>query len=403
MKYSFPEITTIDDVLAAIEGREEFVVKHCPEADVKIINYNVNFEDTFPPVTDRRSALLRECRGITFCAKTGEIRSRKFHKFFNLGERPETQSDQVDFTQPHVYLEKLDGSMITPLLVKGEVRWCTKMGLTQVAAPVDEFTKNKLEYHEFAKYWMAEGWTPIFEWCSRQQRIVIDYPTDRLVLTAMRANVSGEYMERERLVSEADAYGIPVVKAGPVRYELDHDALEEIRNVENEEGMVFSFEGGDLHGHKVKVKGSWYCQLHKTLEHLNLEKDVIRLIIDEKLDDAKPFLPEDLVQTSDDFAKEIFAGLRKTASDLYWEVQADYDNFNGGKKRFAARVMAERKDMSKHLFSTWDRLDQGEEGVYEYLLDLVSNSLSTQSRVDSVRHLWGGKSWYSYRNQQTED
>lgn len=403
MKYSFPEITTIDDLLEAIEGREEFVVKHCPIANVKIINYNVNFEDTFPPVTDRRTALLRECRGITFCANTGVILSRKFHKFFNLGERPETLPANVDFSAPHHYLEKLDGSMITPLLVDDEVRWCTKMGLTDVAKPVDEFTKDKIGYHEFAKYWMAEGWTPIFEWCSRQQRIVIDYPTDRLILTAMRNNVSGEYMERARMLEEAEVYDVPVVQASPIRNEFCEESLEEIRNVEGEEGKVFSFEGGELHGHKVKVKGAWYSHLHKTLDHLRYEKDVIRLILDENLDDAKPFLPEDLVTASDKFAKEIHQGVRKTASDFYWEVQADYDNFNGGRKRFADRVMSERKEVSKFLFAVWDRLEDGEDSVYDYLIEVISNSTGTQTKVDHVRHLWGDACWYDFVKASSEE
>ena len=403
MKYTFPLITHIDEVLAAIEGREEFIVKHCPVADVKIINYLVNFEDTFPPVTDRRTALLRECRGITFCAKTGRVMSRKFHKFFNLGERPETLPENVDFTQPHRYLEKLDGSMITPLLVDGEVRWCTKMGLTPVAAPVDVFTADKPGYLEFAKHCMAHGWTPIFEWCSRKQRIVIDYPVDRLVLLAMRENVTGQYMPRIQMHEEADAYGVEIVGTSPVLTGFDQIALDDVRELEGEEGKVYSFEGGELHGHKVKVKGSWYLQLHKTLDHLRFEKDVIRLILDEKLDDAKPFLPADLVASSDDFAREIFTGLRKLASDLHWEAQADFDNFNGGKKKFAERVMRERKDMSKYLFVAWDRLEEGEEGMYKHLLKVVGDGISTQSRVDALRHLWGGKCWYDYRDAPVEE
>jgi hypothetical protein len=37
--------------------------------------------------------------------------------------------------------------------------------------------------------------TPIFEWCSRNQRIVVDYPEDMLVLTAVRDNIEGVYIE----------------------------------------------------------------------------------------------------------------------------------------------------------------------------------------------------------------
>ena len=394
--YLFPKITHLQQVLDAIAGRDEFVIRVSEEHDYTIINYAVNFEDTFPPVTDERSAILRECRGITFRTSTGLIISRKYHKFFNLGERPETLPNAIDWTIPYREFEKLDGSMITPLLIKGEVRWATKMGLTDVAKPVDEFTKNKVNYHEFAKYWMSQGWTPIFEWCSRIQRIVIDYPTDALILTAMRENITGEYKTYEELRDEADAYDIPLVKAGPEITGFSQDAVEAIRVLEGKEGEVWR----DSKGHMRKLKAEHYCLIHKTLEHLNFEKDVIRLIVDEKLDDAKPFLPEDLVSKADDFAKAIFTGLKARASDLYWEVQADFDNMNGGKKKFAEKV----KDLKDQRFRfwAWDNLDGGEDAIYEMLVKAVGSQLGSQTKVNEFRWVWGGASWADYRKTVEE-
>jgi T4 RnlA family RNA ligase len=400
MTYQFPRITHIDQVLKAIEGHEEFVIRVNEEHDYTIINYAVNFDDTFPPVTDERTAILRECRGVTFRTSTGEIISRKYHKFFNLGERPETLPQNIDWSIPYRRFEKLDGSMITPLLINGEVRWATKMGLTDVAKPVDRFTKDKVNYHEFAKYWMSQGWTPIFEWCSREQRIVIDYPDSKLILTAIRENITGEYKTYEEMKEEAEAYDIPLVYASYEMTGFDQELLEEIRALEGAEGDVWR----DINGHARKLKGEWYCQIHKTLEHMTLEKDVIRLIIDEKLDDAKPFLPEDLVAKADEFGMTIFTGLKKLASDLYWEVQADFDNFNGSKKKFAEKNLQGKDDILNGIkFWMWDRLEEGEAALYEYLVKFVGNKLASQSRVDSVRHLWGGLSWYDLRDAKGQE
>ena len=254
MTYQFPKITHLQQVLDAIAGREEFVVRVSEEHDYTIVNYAVNFEDTFPPVTDERTAILRECRGITFRTSTGEVIARKYHKFFNLGERPETLPGAIDWEVPFREFEKLDGSMISPLLINGEVRWATKMGLTDVAKPVDEFTKDKIHYHEFAKYWMSTGWTPIFEWCSRQQRIVIDYPQDALILTAIRNNLTGEYKTYEDMRDECEAYGIPCVSAGPEITGFDEDAVQAIRELEGKEGEVWR----DRDGHMRKLKGEHY-------------------------------------------------------------------------------------------------------------------------------------------------
>jgi len=396
MSYQFPKITHLQQVLDAIKGREEFVIRVSEEYDYTIVNYAVNFEDTFPPVTDERTAILRECRGITFRTSTGEIISRKYHKFFNLGERPETLPGNIDWSMSYREFEKLDGSMITPLMIDGGVRWCTKMGLTDVAKPVDEHTKDMINYHEFAKYWISQGWTPIFEWCSRTQRIVIDYPEDALVLTAIRNNISGEYKTYEELKDEADAYGIPLVKAGPEIDGFDQDAVDLIRAIEGKEGEVW--RGRD--GHMRKLKGEHYCLLHKTLEHLNYEKDVIRLIVDEKLDDAKPFLPEDLVSKVENFAKAIFHGLRVYSSYLFWEVQADFDNTNGSKKKFAEKV----KDLKDQRFRfwAWDHLEEGEDAVLAHMIQQVGNNLSSQTKVNDFRWVWGGASWADFRKTSEE-
>jgi len=128
MNYEFPHITNISDVLPAIEGRDEFVV--AVKEGYTVINYNVMMADTFD------CNIRRECRGIIFDTVTGEIIRRPFHKFFNVNEREETQDHVFDLCRSYTILEKLDGSMIAPFIVNGEMIWGTKMGATEVAEPI---------------------------------------------------------------------------------------------------------------------------------------------------------------------------------------------------------------------------------------------------------------------------
>ena len=202
MDYKFPHINTIDDVLPAIAGREEFIV--ADKGAYTVINYHVVMPDSFPPLkvsggsakmrAERQlhNTLRRECRGIKFYPD-GRIAARPLHKFFGVGEREETLPSKIDFSTPHSIEHKLDGSMIHPILIEDQVRWCTKMGITDVSLQVEQYVSNHLRYEAFARWCEAKGITPIFEWCSRNQRIVIDYPEDSLILISARHKITGEY------------------------------------------------------------------------------------------------------------------------------------------------------------------------------------------------------------------
>ena len=62
MDYQFPRIERLDDVLPAIEGRDEFIVAQREWGTV--VNYLVSMADTFPAVDTPLDAIRRECRGI---------------------------------------------------------------------------------------------------------------------------------------------------------------------------------------------------------------------------------------------------------------------------------------------------------------------------------------------------
>ena len=195
MNYDFPEIDHIDDVIPHIEDWQEFKVMQ--KDWYTVINYMVAFEETFSLVRERshyNMKIRRECRGMIFDTATGNLISRPYHKFFNVGEREETNLDKIDLTQPHVVLEKLDGSMIRPIPTPEGFRLGTKAGITDVAMNAEYFVADKPQYREFILECINQGLTPIFEWVSRKNRIVVDYPEDNLILTAIRNTATGEYL-----------------------------------------------------------------------------------------------------------------------------------------------------------------------------------------------------------------
>jgi len=82
---------------------------------------------------------------------------------------------------------------MSPLYTEGEIHWATKSGPTEVSTILesDFIPKSAVDFNGFAQEWMDKGYTPLFEWCSYRQQIVLQYEKDMLTLTAMRHNSTG--------------------------------------------------------------------------------------------------------------------------------------------------------------------------------------------------------------------
>ena len=371
MNYEFPTITNISDVLPVIEGRDEFVV--AVKEGYTVINYNVMMADTFDCI------IRRECRGIIFDTATGDILRRPFHKFFNVNEREETQDHVVDLSRPHAILEKLDGSMIAPFYVNGKMIWGTKMGATDVAKPVEEFVEAHPNYRQFAEYAIERGYTPIFEWCSRKQRIVLDYKEDQLILTAMRDMATGRYVAGSFLVISAENYNIPVVR----QFEPQTDMkafLEYVRDLEDLEGFVVRFDDG----HMLKLKCHWYLQIHKAKEAILQDRNIVELILDEKLDDVKAHLPEEdrfeLGRFEHLFNVEVASACMAIEGILEGIAIDGVD-----RKTFALEIAPNFNQFDRAaVFSCWDDKTK----VYDTVRNTIRNNLTKTVKYEAIREAW---------------
>jgi RNA ligase len=286
MQYKFPEIRTIKDVLPHIEGRDEFVVA---ERDgYTVINYAVSMSDTFDMtgLDDVVGTMRRECRGLIFYPD-GRLMSRPFHKFFNVNEREETQMHMIDLGHTHVIMEKMDGSMIRPLLVNGRLRLATKMGVTEVAEAAEKYLATRKDWAEIM-IWLERcvkvGVTPIFEFIAPTNQIVISYSKPDLVLLAIRVNETGGYLVDQN-DTPAGLTRVPVY--GSIEGNLA-DYIARARMQENREGDIIRFADG----HMMKIKNDWYVRIHKTMDKIRFDRHIVELILNEEVDDAIPMLPQ---------------------------------------------------------------------------------------------------------------
>lgn len=382
---------------ASLKGNP-FTVKEKEEHGIVVFNYAFAHPGLFDGPD---GPLLRECRGVIF-SDEGELLSRPYHKFFNVGEHAESKLDALPFEDDHHILEKMDGSMLRPIMLDKGMVFGTKAGPTDVSAQVDHWAKSHDHYLSFCRHCISKDWTPIFEWCSRKMRIVIDYPVDRLVLTGIRVNDTGEYLSYLKMNRLAFAYEIEIVTA----YDLDIGAdvgafVQHVSDLDDLEGYVLRWSDRGL---MAKIKADEYLRLHRTLDILKSEKTLVGLIVDGTLDDATPRLRDVDADAVRDFQDKVMTGLQATAKELAELAAKEHARIKGegystkvAKKRFSVEV-AKGHPAQGILFKLWAGIDKDIEDLEGLALSQLKSTIQKKvGRLDEVRHLFGDLRWDDYR------
>lgn len=376
MNYEFPKLRTLNDVLPAIRGADEFIV--ADRGEIQIVNYMVNKPDTFFTGDEEVDAIRRECRGLVFDS-SGILISRPYHKFFNVGENEKVSIDALRrmIDRPHWFMEKLDGSMVRPIQTSNGLKLGTKMGFSETALRAQAWMETATlssQYAAFMQTCVESGLTPIFEWVSPEDRIVIDYGESCLYLTALRDNLTGLYMDYIPMKNWATEANIPVVWADIVSGPLE-DSLKKIRAEEGSEGYVIRFEQS---GHMTKVKNEWYVTIHRSKDIVSNERLVVKAILEDVVDDLKPLLLDtDLARVNEieNAVNEALLQHVRAYEYLVSEIgDMDRKTYALGQKDWLAPFVF------RHHFG-------GQKGVLDSIRQHFRNHTSTNKKFDEVRHL----------------
>lgn len=374
----FPKLTNLKDVLPVIEDKKEFV--HLEREGYSVIDYICNFPKTFPSAEeDPNWSIYRECRGLIFDTE-GTLISRPLRKFFNYGEKPEEHSGLAWATS--LVQEKLDGSMVRPLWLGGW-RMATRKGITDVAMQAEEFlakSEFQKEYTALFNTCKAYGLTPVFEWCSRQNRIVVDHPEDRLVLLALRNIYDGQYLPVGMF---SDTYtNVPYVKSEVFQSALATDTfIQQIRDLTEGEGVVISFPCGE----KVKVKSDAYCLLHRTKSLFDSEKNIVEGILGQTIDDVYPLLTVPQKCRLDKYISDFWSGFRETLDELDLLIEKAQPYFEANdKKAYAVEFVLKQDPKYKSiLFSQWEAKKAS---TFNNLKSMIK--YSSQAHLDASRWIF---------------
>lgn len=241
---------------------------------VEIVSYMIGDKELW----DDPAAL--ETRGNAYDVQTGECICACFPKFFNVGERVDTQPDIVKDSFIEVF-EKRDGSMVTPALINDKIYWKTKKSFySEVALLAQSLVPDNINLMSWS---CLPLYTPIFEFTHPDTRIVLDYGNEpNFTLLAIRENETGKFLSWIQMMNFSKAFNIPVIK----KFEKSWDELmHDVENAVGIEGYVLVLEDG----RRVKLKTQWYLEMHRTMTELR-ERDVVEAVLNESVDDMKSLL-----------------------------------------------------------------------------------------------------------------
>lgn len=249
-----------------------------PNGELLIFNYThkAAAEKTWTPIE-------RICRGLIIHWPTATVRARAFDKFFNLGEMPETQIDQLPKGQVEI-TSKMDGSMGISYWDGDYWAIATRGSFT---SPQAIWATEWLREYLDTSRWQKDT-TYIFEIIYPENRIVVDYKGfSYLVLIGYRDNETGFDHWHETFQYFGSHDRMRVVER------LYFDSLEAVlvksQTLKGEEGWVIRYSNGL----RVKIKTEEYLRLHHLVtgvtertiwEHLRDGKSIGELITETPTD-----------------------------------------------------------------------------------------------------------------------
>jgi RNA ligase len=266
-------------------------------------------------------------------------------------------------------MEKMDGSMIRPLVIDGHLRLATKMGVTEVAMDAEAWLAAQSSSH---RVWLVKqmmfGETPIFEWVSPFNQIVLAYEEADLVYLGNRNNTTGEYSFLE------DHPFAKVPRYGSVEGNLN-EYIARQRGAEGREGDIIRFADG----HMVKVKNDWYVRIHKTIDRITFDRNIVDIIINEQIDDVAPLLPIVQLDRVRDFETRFWERFKETEERLlllFLEAQVKFTD----RKHIALEFVPtlEHKADAPFIFRMLDG-----HNARELLLDHMRKSIGSNVKWDA--------------------
>lgn len=310
-----------------------------PTLPLTIWNYaeKVQYEGQWDEVTLQTRGLVTDDKG--------NVIARPFTKFFNMEEGRYTPTSEFD-----VY-SKMDGSLGILFNYEGEWVLATRGSFTSDQAVKGFELLQKYDYQKLHK-----GYTYLFEIIYPENRIVVQYPYEDLVLlgvietkTDYEVNIH-EGNNDLRIRNLINNIGFRVVQ----KYDgvSDYKVLKEMIK-DDEEGFVVRFTNGS----RMKVKGVEYLRLHKIMTNVSTTSIWEMLSTGQDITELLKDVPDEFFDKIKSYVKTLRYQkmvITEHAGKLFDSYYESYDGDLPEKAKYAQWVLKMEKHLHPILFRMYD-------------------------------------------------
>lgn len=263
-------------------------VVYIDEYKISIFNYRLAENLDFAEKKNR------ELRGLTFVFNTDGTLFKRYillEKFFNINQTEWTMYSVIKNYKIKYVNNKEDGSIVSFVkLPNGKVLGKSKMSFdNDQSKAINKIYECNSDIKKFIDFSLEEDITPIFEYVGPDNRIVLRYSKEELILLKLRDNKTGKHLDIKDYLDKIGS--IKIVKFEDYS-DLDY-LMKTIVDLEDKEGFVVQAEDENGDDFFFKLKTPWYIALHGLItDDINKENKIIEFIINDKIDDILGQIPE---------------------------------------------------------------------------------------------------------------
>jgi hypothetical protein len=268
------------------------------------LNLNIKIQDNkillnYRIDSPKDSTIVNECRGLILDKDTFDIICYPFNRFYNYGEG---YAAKIDWNFAEIYT-KLDGTLCNLYHDSFNNKWqVSTRNMIYAEGVINENPILKTKERSFAQlFWeiffeknyninsFNKYFTYCFELCSLENKVVKKYDERNLSLLTVRNNIS----QLEFSQSLIDYFSEQNNILRPQKYKISTLTLESVQELfkdlqADDEGFVVC----DKFNNRIKVKNPEYFALSAIKNNGNIEKNIIRFVINGEREEFISYFPE---------------------------------------------------------------------------------------------------------------